>query len=433
MSGKKMKTLLDDLDECNKELERFTDKSERLAPYRKTPTKPIANPLNPVRTYAKALYNVLCVGASCRGFHKAKLGLEKRTKPPKGSRSLMSKDGDDICFTISFLVSQDPANPASLRIWQETRIQILTDDLAANPPPRPPPAPGHRSVGFNLPPPVPLRRPVGAPVIDLRRLPNLRDVCSALRQSQVTNPCVGFCIDAEGQLRGVYPVETRRQPVSDIITLQDILTASTLPTPTLLRMSRKERMNLAVVLASSYLQLQSTPWLQDAWGKKDIVFDINRNTLSARPCNVEQPYFAHNFRPLAAQNIGAQGQIGLGVMPLSPGNSSLLSLGIVLLELYTGQTFEQFCSELSLASGSSLDAYMQQLRNLDILSRWLNAKQEDLSAGYHGAVLHCIRRFLDPIQNLNDEAAFRQSIYDQVIVPLQEELQSFLGESRRGG
>jgi hypothetical protein len=55
----------------------------------------------------------------------------------------------------------------------------------------------------------------------------------------------------------------------------------------------------------------------------------------------------------------------------------------------------------------------------------------NLPAGYQGAVLHCFRSFFDPIKNVTDEDAFRQSIYHQVVVPLQEEMQSFLGERRR--
>jgi hypothetical protein len=290
-----MKTLLDDLDECNKELERFTDKSERLAPYRKVPKKPVANPLNNVRTYAKALYNVLCIGASCHGFHKAMLGLERRTKALRSSRPLASTSGDELSFAVSFLVCQDPANPNLLRIWQETQIQVIIDDKASSPTSRPLPSPGQRTVRFNLPPPVPLRRPLGASLVDLNTLPNLRDLCSAISQAPFRKPCIGFCLDKEGKLRGVYPVEKPSKCITEIITLQDILASSTPPTPNLLKMTRKERMNLAVVLASSYLQLQATPWLSDTWGKRDIVFNIDRS-LSSRQCNVEHPYFSHQVR-----------------------------------------------------------------------------------------------------------------------------------------
>jgi hypothetical protein len=78
MLKKKFKLLLNDFDECNKELERFTDKSERLGPYRSTTRSIFKPPLPQIRSYAKSVYNVLCVGMSCQASHSARLQLENR-------------------------------------------------------------------------------------------------------------------------------------------------------------------------------------------------------------------------------------------------------------------------------------------------------------------------------------------------------------------
>ena len=428
-----MKNLLDDLDECNKELERFIDKSERLLSYRKPAKTSAANPLNEVRRYAEALYNVLCIGANCHVSHRAKLQLERRTKPPKGSRSLAAADNsDDVCFTVSLLVYKGGQDPNSSWIWQETEVQVISQPGAGNPIgiPKAPLIPGKKTVGFNLPPLVPPRKPISSPQVDQRSLQELTDLCSALKQAQVTKPCLGFCLDAQGKLRGVYPVEKRLRPKNGTITLKEILTASSLPSQSLLKMSRKERMSLAVILSSSYLQLQATAWLRDTWSKEDIVFDGDVNTTSVRPFNADLPSIALDLRPQRSQTNSRPLSSNFNTAFL-PGNPSLLSLGILLLELYTGQTFEEYCSKMALENGSRLDDYYKQLHNLDSVSKWLNSSQEDLSAGYMGAVQHCIRSFFDRVNTAQDEAMFRQSVYDQVVLPLQEELQSFLGAGRR--
>jgi hypothetical protein len=426
-----MKSLLDDLDECNKELERFVDKSERLGPYRKYSQKSATNPLNGVRTYAKILYSVLCVGANCYGSHKTKLQLEKRTKPPKRAKSLVRRDNDDNpCFTVSFLLSVDETGANSSGIWQDAQIQVMTTDTALSSCPKPLSSAGKKNVGFNLPMPLPAK-PAALSKIDQNTLQDLKDLCTPIRQAQAKKPCLGFCLDPAGKLRGVYPVETPIRSIPRTITLKEVLAASASPVSSMLKISRKERMNLAVILACSYLQLQGTPWLKDTWSKEDIVFNGDIMSTSIQPCDMEEPYIICEFRPLRSHTSGLLPHTTSASQPLLPGNPSLLSLGVLLLELYSGQTFEQYCIQASLENGPRLDTYIQQLRNLDIVSKWLNAEQENLSAGYQGAILHCVRSFFDPIQNTTDETAFRQSVFDQVVVPLQSEMQDFLGEKRR--
>jgi hypothetical protein len=219
--------------------------------------------------------------------------------------------------------------------------------------------------------------------------------------------------------------------------LTELLAASSTSAPNILKMSRKERMTLAVILSSSYLQLEATPWLKETWSKDDILFEKDLTSTITRPIDIERPYIAITFRPepllpsitnnlnSAAANVT---QSTITPAP-SPGNPGLLALGIMLLELYTGQAFENCNFKLSIQAGPVLDFYLQQLQLLGAASQWLNTVQEDLSAGYTGAVLHCIRSYFDPVRTAKDEAIFRQTVYDQVLLPLEKELRSFLGES----
>ncbi|KAL5444461.1 hypothetical protein PMIN06_008374 [Paraphaeosphaeria minitans] len=61
-SKKSIKALFEELDDCNKELERFTDKSERIEIIRRKTFKPsFANRLQHIQKYALTLHETLSV------------------------------------------------------------------------------------------------------------------------------------------------------------------------------------------------------------------------------------------------------------------------------------------------------------------------------------------------------------------------------------
>lgn len=73
MSKKKFKGLLSDFNEYEKELERVTTKDEQLEPYKASSRSVFNLSLPQIRSYAKRVYSVLCVGMSCQASHRARL------------------------------------------------------------------------------------------------------------------------------------------------------------------------------------------------------------------------------------------------------------------------------------------------------------------------------------------------------------------------
>lgn len=57
---------------------------------------------------------------------------------------------------------------------------------------------------------------------------------------------------------------------------------------------------------------------------------------------------------------------------------------------------------------------------------WIDARREDLSAAFLHAVGHCLKCFVDPSGSLADELFLQQAV-EQIVVPLQEELGTFVG------
>ncbi|KAB2576942.1 uncharacterized protein LTHEOB_279 [Lasiodiplodia theobromae] len=208
-------------------------------------------------------------------------------------------------------------------------------------------------------------------------------------------------------LRGAYPVPLnglRLSRKAETVTLEEILKDGTK-----IRLSKKDRYTLAVTVASSILQLHASPWVSDNWSKRDIMF---YHTISAhRSIDIETPYVSQKLMPLP----GSVKPIGF-----SSKNTTLLALGITLLELYFGKPCEQQMPE---------NLYMGPDKSLALLCtahHWYESEQEDLSAAFQGAIAHCLRCFADPSGSLQDPD-FLQAAMEQIVLPLQDELYQFLG------
>ncbi|KFY22861.1 hypothetical protein V493_06278 [Pseudogymnoascus sp. VKM F-4281 (FW-2241)] len=454
MKLKKFKRLLDELDIENRKLERFTDKTERLEPNRcAKPTSIFNPPLNDIRLYAKNLYEVLCVGAGCsQSRHQAKLQLEKRLYPKRTKASWkQSKEiSENIrpCFRVSLYASR----------WQDVEVQILETESSADEQwtnqskqtSQPQGAglskvqnsimngksaqitkakPASKAVAWNMP---------EAPKMTLHELPirnskrnsllEVIDICSAIRRCKTRKICLGLCLDHGGTLRRALSIplpekQSEEKPAEEITDNEATsLNKLLMPDPDHYghTLSRKDRMSLALILASSFVQLEATQWIQESWGKEDIVFDRATGALENSPVDLSKPYILHSIEKRTVDNK-TQRQ--------SSENYSLLSLGILLLELSTGQSFEQHLSRIKGKRVSSLDPpeeSVERLMKLSEASKWLKAVQDDLSSGFQGAIRHCIRSYFDEASG-KDEAIYRQGVLEQVVLPLQDDLQSFLG------
>ncbi|OBT75923.1 hypothetical protein VF21_05771 [Pseudogymnoascus sp. 05NY08] len=255
------------------------------------------------------------------------------------------------------------------------------------------------------------------------------DICSAIRRCTTRKICLGLCLDHGGTLRRALSIplpekQSEEKPADDVpdneaTSLNKLL----MPDPDHYghTLSRKDRMSLALILASSFVQLEATQWIQESWGKEDIVFDRAPDAPEDSSVDLTKPYILHSIEKRTADNKTRPIQ--------NSRNYSLLSLGILLLELSTGQSFEQHLSRIKGKSTTSLDPpeeAMERLMKLLEVKKWLLAVQDDLSSGFHGAIWHCVKSYFDE-ESGKTEDVYRQGVLDQVVLPLQEDLQSFLG------
>ncbi|KAK0129528.1 hypothetical protein ONS96_000093 [Cadophora gregata f. sp. sojae] len=162
--------------------------------------------------------------------------------------------------------------------------------------------------------------------------PGTKNLCSPLRRLITDHPA---CLE---DLAG------GKQRSHELIVIEDRFDLAN-KTPcvsleTLLRnghakiLTRHQRHEIASILASSLLQLQTTPWLTQTFGKQDILFYNEDSAIL-----FDKPFLRHPFTSIESrQAISPAG----GDPPTArlAARTSLFNLGIVLLEICYGQAIE---------------------------------------------------------------------------------------------
>ncbi|KAF2028401.1 hypothetical protein EK21DRAFT_69917 [Setomelanomma holmii] len=381
MNKKGIKALLEELDDCNKELERFTEKSEKIETYRKSVKPAFASRLQRLQGYAKSLHGSL----------------------------LWS-------FTVSFTTTSTPEKGAWT--WQTAEVHVEEDDLSltrvSSPKPR-----MSKSVSFSSPPPYSATDPAADLSLSTSSasLKEIKDLCASIKQMHASR--LGFSLDSKSRLLGAYSIvsDDNHEPSAEILTLEELLDRPPVVNGRRSKLSKKERYSLALTLASSVLYLNSTPWLTDQWAAKDILF--HRTTTSARPVDIDRPHVAPTILEVTKGLPNGQ-----KARSFYNKNTVLLALAIALLELYFGTTVERYQEDELGAVDPSLhsNVWMQ----CSMAHTWAEDAQEDLSAAFLSAVRHCLRCFSDPGASLQD-SDFLQAAVEGIVLPLQEELHQFLG------
>ncbi|OBT68139.1 hypothetical protein VE03_01611 [Pseudogymnoascus sp. 23342-1-I1] len=133
-------------------------------------------------------------------------------------------------------------------------------------------------------------------------------------------------------------------------------------------LERQERLHIALVLASSYIQLHPTPWLKSKWCKKDIFFFYD----SENPENIctNKPYISRDLSDTVSPPKTDNSR-GLSCTTTVAFRESIRNLGIMLLELCFGKAIEENDDWKNMASNvTKLDEKMLQVVNYSAADNW---------------------------------------------------------------
>ncbi|KAI4253148.1 MAG: hypothetical protein LQ352_003858 [Teloschistes flavicans] len=242
---------------------------------------------------------------------------------------------------------------------------------------------------------------------------SILSLCSTLLSSKdmPIKTCLGR-LEAEEHHYEVITLGQKQQGSNDFLTLHEIIErnhgTSIMPENQMLgvrdstRLTRKARLELAIILASTALQLQTTPWLDTKWSGKCIRFANG---------SLQHPFIS---RAYPGETAAAEAPEAIG-SPVR--NRSIFGLGVLLLELAVGKPIDCFKNpEQSIPSEDFL-----------IASQLLHQLEDNEGAGYLDAAQACIFCNFGSKAKILDfgNDSFRQAVYEDVIVPLEDDLKFY--------
>lgn len=217
----------------------------------------------------------------------------------------------------------------------------------------------------------------------------IQNLCSEFQRAQDNDTCLGFLESNEQQFE-IYNVQ--KQLPQGSTSLSEVLRQD---------LTRMDQLQLAAMLASTLLQLQTTAWLDKNWGKDDIKFYHLSDPLAGR-AYVSKGFITPNTEAPPRNH------------PIIR-NEAIFALGIILIELSEGQLLPAFETPQDLDMNGQRTFMTEYL----IATRLLKRVYEREGTRYGDAVRRCIHCELDEINPDFANDSFRRKYFDGVVSPLE--------------
>ena len=281
-----------------------------------------------------------------------------------------------------------------------------------------------KAVNFAVIPPArPTRLPAASepPHISMSLI---NDICTAVSKHGGVRQGIGFLTDESvGQHRhNVYLVDERTGQGMNPKSLEDLLQVSKQRVPGF-SLSRRDRLYIAVTLASSVLQLDGTSWLKRQWKSGDILFLPFEDQKGPAPkFDYARPYVTWNIVPddtNAALTADASRTTVAHRIP----SEVLFVLGITLTELCFGQNIYDMRVE------EDIDT-IEVLTNFNTASRLIDYVYSESGSRYGDVVRRCLKCPPDVRDASLDNEEFQEAVFESIVTPLRQDFEDFNGDSR---
>lgn len=456
-------------------LANLTSQNLELEPLRSCQRRPASNLFKLVQNHARSLYSVIEKSwhCQCLSTHSANLRLDARIIDEVAVHEQLSMTANNVRFGVVF--SSDSTSAQTLPwSWQETEIQPLSikDDLEPQDSVEEPKSsdlpsdsPDKRSSLGTRPSLRSIFRKGGSPrksvkfaseterlsgspgdktLIagalsgdskisealgvslshnDLSKLNEIVNLCQAMQQStdlgSQNGHCLGYLSSDKKQALTVYLAEAGKGRTNSrtIASFKETLASHAafsqlVPTRGKLQLTRAERLDIALTVASSTLQLQQTPWLRDDWTMADFFLCKDCTDQTKQQVFVSKAFPANKPTESAGQKV----YIGL------PRNRTLFALGVFLIEICLGQPFDAMRSP---QDPLDADGNSNILTDWSAANRLLQHVEREAGGRYGDAVRRCIHCDFNQRKTDLEDDDFRQAVYEGVVAPLQEVVQDF--------
>ncbi|TVY27490.1 hypothetical protein LHYA1_G003227 [Lachnellula hyalina] len=235
--------------------------------------------------------------------------------------------------------------------------------------------------------------------------PKIADLCTKIVSCSADLPKYG-CLKGETLRYTVQPLCKAAKEPQQHITLETLLGSSS---P--VNFTRRQRLQIALILASSHVQLHPTPWLKSKWSKKDIFFLYD--PVEPNKICIDQPYISRSLSKSPAQHNSLTPNISATNTYMF--QDSIRNLGIMLLELCFGSVIEEHKGRRNISTN---DEQSLQLINYAVAIQWSRDVVEEAGPEYSDAVTWCLHNVPDSGDVEGKEERWREDMYVKVVEPL---------------
>ncbi|KAK3303683.1 uncharacterized protein B0T15DRAFT_540968 [Chaetomium strumarium] len=224
-------------------------------------------------------------------------------------------------------------------------------------------------------------------------------------------PSIGYLeLEDDDTRYYIYP-DSSLAPSQTHISLGQIILGEIKPP-----LTRRQRYRLSLTLASSFVQLKDTAWLQTPWEKGGVFFSLNAEGGTPR---LDQPFIVSRFDgvdPKIKQTPHSGGTTGT-ISSRATGHdvAGIACLGVLLLELCFGRPIESHPSRIAFPDGERMDQHTRAALDLIAALEWLKEVNDEAGADYTDAVEWC----LAGCRTLPSDGSWRRQMMQKVIEPLE--------------
>ncbi|KAF3000945.1 hypothetical protein E8E13_008963 [Curvularia kusanoi] len=366
---------------------------------------------------AKGFFSVLSSGwtCQCQAAHAVSLRLEPRMEDVSSDdevdedHGFTMRDPFHVLFQYGYRDTVTPSIDVSPWDWDEADIHVIRGDLASKSTCRMNSGKGVRFASE-------ARKAVKAALQPEANLQLIKDLCTALQNLQKPQRDVCLTLLAKEIAKQKYELKIYPTPLPPqdtkqwtVVTLRSALKRGR-------RFPKRDRVRLAVTLASSVLQLHETPWLDDSWGIDNIYF-VERPGSNA----YDQPFVLRGLDPiLSTLKESVPKHLSRMIQ-----NRPLFALGVTLIELWYGKSLTDLHEDEDGPHGTG-DAQIEFITKLNTAYRLADELADDAGAKYSDAVRRCIRCDFSLRANSLEDVELQKAVFHGVVSQLKA-TQDFMG------
>jgi hypothetical protein len=403
---------MDRLRQANQSLYRLTVQTTHLAAHQASSksSRDSAPDFRGIKNRAESFHSALTKGwrCPCKADHSVSLRLEPRTDDLSSDEEDSENSVHDP-FHVLFRYDHGQSPQSTLAkpwAWEEADVSIKYEHQATSPD-------THiskratKEVKFAK---QAIPQAVQAALEPHPNMQPIQDLCSAISALQKPERDVCFSLLANEiakQKYGVLLITPTKQLPANTESWSISSLRAVLEDP---QFAQQERLQLAITLASSVLQLHETPWLEESWGK-DSIFFLNRTGKT----QYDQPFVSYHINHAILSSASAvPSQINCVIR-----NQTLYALGVALIELYYRKPIAELHQDADGAQNTG-DAFLDLVTEFRTADRLAEALLSEAGAKYSDAVRRCIRCDFDQRASSLEDAKFQKAVYQGVVAQLQE-------------